>query len=149
MTEPTRPRGGEYLRTIAEKRESLTAINEEREEKIAARNARILSLYRSGVPSARIAEAASITASYVRKLASDAEAERGPDRPVTDADEVNLEWLRRLIRTIGMIDRRIAEVHDSRNGAILAAAAEGVSHQVLAETAGVGRSRVSRLVNES
>lgn len=149
MSDPARPRGGEYLRTIADKRESLAAINEEREEKIAARNARIVSLYRSGVPAARISEAASMTASYVRKLASDAGVEREPDRPVTDADEVNLEWLRRLLHTIGVIDNRIAVVHESRNSAILAAAAEGVPHQVLAKTAGVGRSRVSRLINES
>lgn len=135
------------LRTISNARDSIAGVEEERKEKVEARNARLLSMYGSGVPTNRIAEAAGMTQSSVRKIATARNVGRDKERAVTDADEVNLDWLRRVVRSIAELDRQRSEFHDARNRGILAAAADGVPHQTLADTAGVSRPRVSRLVN--
>ena len=137
------------LRPVAARREDLAALEEERAEKIAARNSRMMSLYASGVPTARIAEAASMTPASVRKISGQQGVARGDARAVTEADEVNLEWLRRLLLAVDKLDAQIAAAHDARNAAILAASADGVPHQTIANAAGIGRARVSRLVSEA
>lgn len=146
MTDDTRRPN---LRPITVARDTIASIQEELAEKVAARNARLIALYIAGVPTKRIAEAAGMTQSSVRKIATGRGAVRASERPVTAADEVNLDWLRRVVKSAMDLDRQLDEVHTVRNRAILAAAADGVPLQTIADTAGVSRPRVSRLVNES
>ena len=90
-----------------------------------------------------------MTPASVRKISGQQGVARGDARAVTEADEVNLEWLRRLLLAVDKLDAKIAAAHDARNAAILAASADGVPHQTIANAAGIGRARVSRLVSEA
>lgn len=135
---------------IAAARATIDELVEEREQKVEARNARIARLYKAGLSGDTLADVGGITASYVRKLADTTRKERGSDRKeLTDSDHVHLSWVRTVVASIESLDAAIAAERSKRNQVILAAAADGLPHQELAEAAGVGRSWVTRLVNES
>lgn len=135
---------------IAAARTTIDELVEEREQKVDARNARIARLYKAGVSGDTLADVGGITSSYVRKLADTTRKERGADREeLTDSDHVHLSWVRTVVASIESLDKAIASERSKRNRIILSAVANGTSHQELAEAAGVGRSWVSRLVNES
>lgn len=139
----------DHLQDISESRAVIDALEEERAEKIQARNARLLRMFASGIPTARLATATGMTESSVRKIAALNSAQREEVREVRDGDEVNLDWLHRLRATVDNIDARIAAAHEDRNASIIAASREGIFHSIIADVAGVGRPRIARIVNEA
>lgn len=139
----------DYLQAISESRAVIDALDAEREEKIQARNDRLLRLFASGVPTARLAAATNMTESSVRKIATLNGVRRAGVREVLAGDEVNLDWLRRLRTTVDGIDARIAAAHADRDAAVIAASREGTPQTTIADVAGVGRSRISRIINEA
>lgn len=139
----------DHLQDISESRIIIDALEEERAEKMQARNARLLRMFASGIPTARLATATGMTESSVRKIAALNNAQREEVREVRDGDEVNLDWLHRLRATIDNIDARIAAAHEDRNASIIAASREGIFHSIIADVAGVGRPRIARIVNEA